>query len=258
MRYEYSLQKPGIAVENIDVLDISREKNYRYSYRNGRIKHGFIYIAKGAMRDVFENDAQNPLYAQANDLLFIPKNCAYTSTYLEEETQIKIVQFDLSAGTLPVYLSEPCKIDLPNAGELMDAFFKPVHNQVHGHPFYYLACFYNLLWNIDQTCTSIPTQYKKLRNALKDLSVSYVQNEKIAYYAALCGISEPNFRKLFHRYTGMSPVEYRNELRLNDARIKLQSGEYNVSEAAEAAGFSNLSFFIRLYKKKFGHTPKKE
>jgi AraC-like DNA-binding protein len=38
----------------------------------------------------------------------------------------------------------------------------------------------------------------------------------------------------------------------------LQSGEYNVSEAAFESGFTNLSFFIRLYKKKYGHTPKQD
>ena len=56
----------------------------------------------------------------------------------------------------------------------------------------------------------------------------------------------------------MSPIAYRNDVRLNHARLNLQSGEYNVSEAAEASGFSNLSFFIRLYKAKYGYTPKKE
>jgi len=67
-----------------------------------------------------------------------------------------------------------------------------------------------------------------------------------------------NFRRLFRGYTGSSPIEYRNDLRLSSARAKLQSGEYNVTEAAESCGFSNLSFFIRLYKKKFGYTPKQE
>ena len=52
--------------------------------------------------------------------------------------------------------------------------------------------------------------------------------------------------------------DYRNDIRLTHARSKLQSGEYNVSEAAFDSGFSNLSFFIRLYKKKYGHTPKNE
>jgi len=71
-------------------------------------------------------------------------------------------------------------------------------------------------------------------------------------------MSEVNFRRLFREYTGMSPIDYRNDLRLKNARAMLASGEYNVTEAAEASGFSNLPFFIRLYKKKFGHTPKKE
>ena len=71
-------------------------------------------------------------------------------------------------------------------------------------------------------------------------------------------MSEVNFRRIFSEYIGMSPIEYRNEIRLKNARSMLVSGEYNVTEAAYESGFSNLSFFIRLYKKKYGHTPKKE
>ena len=85
-----------------------------------------------------------------------------------------------------------------------------------------------------------------------------MDHQKISYYADLCGMSEAGFRRLFREYMGVSPVDYRNDIRLINARNKLQSGEYNVSEAAYESGFSNLSFFIRLYKKKFGYTPKKE
>ena len=90
------------------------------------------------------------------------------------------------------------------------------------------------------------------------MTEGWARNEKVSYYAELCDMSEANFRRLFREYMGLSPIEYRNELRLNHARNKLQSGEYNVSEAAYESGFSNLSFFIRLYKNKYGHTPKKE
>ena len=56
----------------------------------------------------------------------------------------------------------------------------------------------------------------------------------------------------------MSPIEYRNDIRLTNAKNKLQSGEYNVSEVSESVGFSNLSFFSKLYKRKYGYTPKDE
>lgn len=258
MRYEYNLQQPNFTVENIDILNISRSKNYKHSYRNGRTKHGFIYMIKGAMCDTFLRDDVGSIYVKAGEMIFIPKDCEYFATYLEDDAEVKIVQFDLVNGTLPDYLSRPQKIELPSAGEMINAFFNPIQKHSVGHPFYHLSCLYALLWQIDDCYSKIPTKYKKLQAALSEISVHYDQNEKISYYADLCGMSEPGFRRLFREYTGQSPIEYRNDIRLNNARIKLQSGEYNVSEAAEASGFSNLSFFIRLYKKKYGYTPKKE
>ncbi|MBQ7336098.1 MAG: helix-turn-helix transcriptional regulator [Clostridia bacterium] len=210
------------------------------------------------MCDTFHTGEKEGIYVDAGELIFIPKNSLYTGIYLEENTEIKIVQFDLATGALPTYLSVPAKIGLPNAGELIEAFFKPVENHISNHPFYYLSCLYNLLWQIDESYSKIPTKYKKLQSALSEITEYWDKNETVAYYADLCDMSEVNFRRLFREYTGMSPIDYRNDLRLKNARTMLQSGEYNVSEAAEASGFSNLSFFIRLYKKKYGHTPKKE
>ena len=106
MRYEYNLQQPNFTVENIDILNVSRTKNYKHSYRKGRVKHGFIYTVHGTMCDMFFlGEAEEPIYVHAGELIFIPKNSSYYGTYLEENTEIRIVQFDLSEGELPSYLS---------------------------------------------------------------------------------------------------------------------------------------------------------
>ena len=254
MRYEYNLQAPNFTVKNIDILMVSRGKNYKYSYRKGRTKHGFVYTVRGTMRDTFHGNGETSIDVKAGEMVFIPQNCAYTGTYLEEGTEIKIVQFDLAEGELPEYLSYPHKIPMPEAEERISAFFRPGNN----HQFYYLSCIYRLLWQIDDIYSKIPSPYKKLHPALSEIATNYTANRPISEYAALCGMSEVNFRRLFHKYTGSSPIQHRNDIRLENAKILLQSGEYNVSEAAEACGFSSLSFFIRLYKKKYGYTPKKE
>ena len=254
MRYEHGLQAPDFTVKNIDILIVSRPKGYRYSHRKGRAKHGFVYTVRGMMRDSFCDNNENYIDAKAGELVFFPQNSAYTGIYLEEDTEIKIVQFDIADGVLPEYLTYPHKISLPEADERINAFFRPGNN----HPFYYLACLYKLLWQVDETYSKTPTTYKKLQAALAEISTNYATSRPISEYAELCGMSEVNFRRLFHKYTGKSPIQHRNEIRLENARIMLQSGEFNVSEAAEACGFSSLSFFIRLYKKKFGYTPKKE
>lgn len=246
---------PSLAVENVDIQDVTRSKGYKHSFRAGRSKHGFIYVVRGKMCDVF---ASQKIDLLKGDLIFIPKGTIYTGIYLEENTKIKIVQFDIAGGSLPPYLCAPLKIEIPRAVELIEAFFRPLENHMSNHPFYYMSCLYRLLWEVDECCFKIPARFKRLQAALSEMNEHFEQNRSVSFYADLCDMSEVNFRRLFREYTGMSPIEYRNDIRLNDARRKIQSGEYNVSEAAALCGFTNLSFFIRLYKKKFGHTPKQE
>jgi len=55
--------------------------------------------------------------------------------------------------------------------------------------------------------------------------------------------------------TGLTPVEFIRSVRLNEARKMLSCGNYNVSEAAYACGFNNLSYFTRSFKSEFGMLP---
>lgn len=258
MRIFNKLQEPNFTVKNIDMLEVSRPKNYKHYYRNGRTKHGFIYVVNGEMEYTFQGENSKVVTCKSGELLFIPKNTVYFARYIEDNTTLKIVQFDIADGTLPTHLKSPLFLPLLNARELIEAFFSPSKNSYSAHPFYYLSSLYNLLWQIEEHSFSIPSKYKKLSPAIEEISEYYMENKKIPYYANLCGMSEVNFRRLFKEYTGVSPVEYRNKIRLTHAKLKLQSGEYNVSETAESCGFTNLSFFIRLYKKTFGNTPKQQ
>ncbi len=258
MRNEYKLQEPQFSIQNVEILNVIRSKDYRHFYRNGRVKNGFIYTVSGKISYTFINSEISDITVGAGEIIFVPKDVVYYSTYLEDNTETKIVQFDIKSGNLPAYLSIPTTLNLPETSELINSFFIPIKNHVFGHPFYYRSKLYELLWKIDQSFSKIPTKYKRLQAALSEISENYNKNEKVSYYAELCDMSEVGFRRLFHEHTGLSPIEYRNDIRLENAKIKLQSGEFNVSEVAEDSGFSNLSFFIRLYKKKFGYTPKKE
>lgn len=253
MNLSYSIPIPKFTVKEIDILNVTRDKNTRFTFKNGRGKHGIIYVSKGRVSDSFAGAYEN-IDLTEGELLFIPKGVYYTCTYLDDGTETKIIQFDTENGKLPEYLQRPRKLEIPSAREKIDAFLVPLKSQ----PFYYMSCLYELLWQIDERYSGIPRKYKKLQSAINEMLANSEKNMPISYYAGLCDMSEVNFRRLFREYTGKTPIEYRNDMRLQKARVKLQSGEYNVSEAAECSGFSNLSFFIKLYKKKYGHTPKKE
>lgn len=257
MKYTYILEKPQFVIENISFENVARSQNYKY-HNKCRAKHAFIYTVSGTMQYTFLKESNRQVTVGSGELIFVPKNCDYSGIYLGEHTETKIIHFDTMGDSLPPYLSAPHKIDFPKAAEHMETFFTPLMTNDMSHPFYYLSRIYELLWLIDVNYSGLPAKYKRLQLALSEMTEHYNQNEKTAYYASLCGMGEVQFRRLFHEYTGKSPIEYRNEIRLINAQMKLQSGMYNVSEVAEAVGFSNLSFFTRLYKEKFGHTPKKE
>ena len=68
--------------------------------------------------------------------------------------------------------------------------------------------------------------------------------------ARMCGVSETRFRRLWSIYTnGVSPVEYRNRLRINLAEKFIRNGSMTVESAAYQAGFRDLSYFYRLYRR---------
>ena len=84
----------------------------------------------------------------------------------------------------------------------------------------------------------------------------YLENFEVGELANACYMSVSNFRKLFVASFGVSPIQYRNRLRLKHAEILLEEGCHTVSEIALLSGFLSESYFCRLYKKMMGRTPK--
>lgn len=69
------------------------------------------------------------------------------------------------------------------------------------------------------------------------------------------GMSVSGFHHHFKRVTGMSPLQYQKNLRLNEAHRLIKQGEHSVSNAAYMVGYESPSQFSREYRRYFGHTP---
>jgi AraC-like DNA-binding protein len=254
----YIPQKALFTIGNISFVTVQRIKGYRMSFSEGRIQHSFIYTFKGSMCYSFLDPAIGDITALAGELVFIPAGTQHTSTYLDAENEVGIAQFDLTWGGLPGYLSVPSIIKIDNAEELFCSFYTDLKTGAADNSMYFLYRMYELLWHISKQIQKVPYKFRKLQTAIKEINLHYSDSRKILYYADMSGMSEPGFRRLFTEYTGFSPIEYRNRIRLQEAKKLLRSGEYRIEEVAEAVGFTNLSFFCRSYKQLFGHSPGKE
>lgn len=65
-------------------------------------------------------------------------------------------------------------------------------------------------------------------------------------------------KKMFKRETGLTPLQYLTDKRLESAARTLATfcGKGNISETAHLCGFSDPLYFSRLFKKKYGVSPR--
>ncbi len=85
------------------------------------------------------------------------------------------------------------------------------------------------------------------------------QNFNLFVLSDEMALSERQFRRKMKSLTGLSPVEYVREIKLNHAKRMLETGKYQgIAEVAYKVGFSDPGYFSKMYKKRFGHSPLEE
>ncbi|GHT72743.1 transcriptional regulator [Bacteroidia bacterium] len=86
---------------------------------------------------------------------------------------------------------------------------------------------------------------------------SYTKNEINPEEIALqVNMSYSWFRRIFRQYTGFSPAQYVQELRLQKSKILLTNTGKLIKEIAYEVGFENADYFCTAFRKKTGLTPK--
>lgn len=73
--------------------------------------------------------------------------------------------------------------------------------------------------------------------------------------AELSGLPERSFKRRFARATGLSPLQYVQTLRLEEAKQMLETTSESVEGIANQVGYEDASFFSRLFRRQVGITP---
>ena len=73
--------------------------------------------------------------------------------------------------------------------------------------------------------------------------------------AELAQVNEKYLCRFFKEYTGQTPIDYINRLRVDRACYEMSVTGMNVTEAAFECGFNELSYFSKMFKKYKGIAP---
>ena len=96
----------------------------------------------------------------------------------------------------------------------------------------------------------------KIKLVLNYINDHYSEDISINTLAELCEYSEYHFMRFFKKHIGLTCVQYINNLRLEKSSILLTSTNNAIMDISLEVGFDNLSYFNKLFKRKYNLTPK--
>ena len=202
--------------------------------------------------------------ATRGDVIYIPKGTCYYATVDTKEkahTDSYTVNFRLfDQCDQEISLSDSITV---LAKDQDKPFFRYVENLSkaihlnHKNHMRIKAAFYALLDAVASAATDSYDTYYPIRAGADALCRQWDQNIKIEEYAAMCGISTTYFYQCFRRWSGKSPVEYRNMLRISNAETMLRLTDMPIGQIAETVGYEDSFYFCRLFTRQHGKSPQK-
>ena len=98
-------------------------------------------------------------------------------------------------------------------------------------------------------------QMEIIKNVIEYISDNYSSEITIDTLSQFAGYSRAHLSRQFKKATGLSIVEYINYIRCTNAHTMLIGENKTVSEVALECGFSNMSYFSKIYKRVIGKLP---
>jgi len=96
---------------------------------------------------------------------------------------------------------------------------------------------------------------QRLRIMMKFVNGNFSRRLALSDISGSAYISDRECQRIFKKELGVSPIEYLTEVRLERARQMLSAGGQSITEIAVNCGFSDASYFGRVYREHYGTSP---
>ena len=219
----------------------------------------FLYI--NGFTVTYTDKKKNVYIANSGDIVYIPTGSEYTFHISEAQKKnshtigINFLLFDESDEQIT--LSNSIKIFHSPSDKSIAMLFEQAIAYDIVQP---VAMKKILLLNIICTLAAYTVQKnipKRISDILNYMSEHIKENPSVKQLADICNVSEVYFRKQFKSCIGMTPVEYRNIIRLSKACSFLEYGDISVQEISDMLGYSTVSHFIKEFRTHYGSSPLK-
>lgn len=242
----------GLRAEDICVYCTSMQsgRHIDFQQHTGDLDCILFYIKNGAATLCFDG---TPLFDIQNAVYF-PGRSEYSLTF-SKNSECVLVAFRLFRFGERLTPPQELALAVPLDAEFERLGATAAYAGANGDIRRKEALFAILAKTAVEFAGQFSSGLSRIARGVAALEAQFLENSAIAEYAALCNLRENRFRLLFTEHFGMSPVEYRNTLRMRYAHALMDRFHCTVAEAARASGFASTSYFCRLHRKMFGASP---
>ncbi|MDF2724804.1 MAG: transcriptional regulator, AraC family [Paenibacillus sp.] len=234
-------------IANVESVMISQ--TIPYVVRNDRMFHGFIYKTDGVSQYFFN---RKMVELNKNEMMYLPEHSNY-EIRSKAGGSYMIVNFSMQSAACG---AEPTKIVFADYSRMNRLFQQIQHLWVLKNDADVLlvkSLLYQMMSEISRRHEAdyiSPAARTKIAEAIQYLRQHlYDTGLRVSALHELLGISNTYFRKLFQQVYGMTPIQYINRERIEQAKALLRSGEFHtVEQVAYSVGYSDLFYFCKVFK----------
>ncbi len=239
-----------------------KEYNIIGGHKNGRNDFYLMYLCRGKLK--IWHGKNECVLKSGQVIIFPPHTPVLYKSLSDDRIDCRWIHFTgnkaeklIEDAQLPLAMPIEVSID-----EKIISEFQSLFNEYIDRDFLFettsIAKFINIISLFGRAAVRLNKGQisASLKSALKYIDLNYTKTIDIKELAKQEHISYTYFRTLFKKKTGTSPNQYIIMLRLKNAATLLKQTELSIKEIAKSVGFSDQMYFSRIFKKRFGMTPK--
>lgn len=220
--------------------------------------HRLVFIGEGDFTASIDGQT---MHVKKHDLLYIPKNARYQSSSLSVPFCHTTILFDFAQSDRNSYpfsylytLKSPEKFM-----QMFDDILNVWLYRSFGYKLKTKMLLYDILRNMlmeHMIQGNMLHSYNTIQAAMQFIDRNYDKEYiNVEELAKMCGITPTHFTRVFKGIYMTTPVKYINKLRIDRAIELLEHTTLTVNEIAEQTGFSDTSYFSKMFKKLLGKSP---
>ena len=246
-----------LAFVNLRIEAASVPENHRFYMDEPKVER-FVYIMSGSVCFSMENETLN---ASSRDMVYIPHGTKYQSNWLSDAEFVVVDLLLCDADNKEIHFGDAPAILFHDEFCVYDGLLKELARKAEEtEPFNWLertSLCLKLLCDMarESKIKEYNTKESRIKNAIAYIENNFASDFSVDDLAKMTYLSTTYFRRLFFECKGMSPVDYRNSLRITYAAKLIKTGKHTISEVSEMVGIGDIRYFGKIFKRYTGITP---